>query len=85
MDFEERLSKLEENLEFLLDIITQLEIYKIVPSEIVERSKNRIRLKNLQEAFKSEQTPELDKKIKECMNKEILLQKKLNERNISDT
>lgn len=73
----DEINKLQSELTLVLDILNQLEVYEIIPSEIVERSKNRIRLKNLKEQQKESPSKELENKIRTCYNRELDLHKLL--------
>ena len=67
----DEMEELKNNINLVLDVLNQLEFYKIIPSEIIERSRNRIRINELKEKYKDHPSEQINEKIKSCLNKEL--------------
>lgn len=62
------LSELIKKIDFVVDVINLCEIEKIIPSELIDRSRNRIKIEELK-ARKN------DNELKKCLEKELKYQK----------
>ena len=75
----EKVEELSNKVELIFDIINQLEVNNLIPPKIIERSRNRIRLEKLRKEHKINPSDDLSRTIKECMDKELILHKKIQE------
>jgi len=77
-DIYEKVDELSSKVEFLFDIVNQLEVNNLIPSKIIERSRNRIRLEDLKrEQEKNPSDNNLKEEIKRCMDKELILHEEI--------
>ena len=73
---------LSRKVDFLLDVVNLLDVNGFLPSKLVERSRNRIKMERIREQIKElnpndsqEKINELEKELKKCFNKEIDLER----------
>jgi len=76
MTSEDRIEKLENEVNFLLDVINLLHINDLLPPKLLERSKNRVKINELEKDLKENPNDILEKKLKKCRIEELKQQKK---------
>lgn len=69
-----KIEDLRQKVDFLLDIVNLSEIAGILPSELVERSRNRMKIERLKKL--QERTLDQDLKLQLYMDKELNFQEK---------
>jgi len=78
-DINEKINELSGKMDFLFDVLNQLEVVNIIPSEILERSRNRLRLDELKTENEKNPSDSLSNEIKKCMKRELILHNKIKE------
>jgi len=70
-EVENQFEILNKKIDFILDVINLAEINGYLPKELIERSRNRMKIEHLREQLKTEKNENLDKTLKKYIEKEI--------------
>ena len=74
-ELSKKIEELNKKTDFIIDIINLLEISGILPSVIIERSRNRIEIEEIRTKLKEKKDNVLKKELKNKLEKELRLQK----------
>ena len=63
--------ELNKKLNFIIEVINLMEACGCIPSELVERARNRILIEELKSKLQEAESEELENKLKDCQAREL--------------